>query len=72
MKGTWGRRVYGSVKKGTKYTRFRLEMTLTNDCTFFETHLQSNESLEQYPALYGWTLDLLTDRLNKRVEARPQ
>jgi len=72
MKGTWGRRVYGSVKKGAKYTRFRLEITLTNDCVFNETQLVPNDELEQYPTLYKWTLDNMTEKLIKRVEARPQ
>lgn len=72
MEGTWGRRVYGSVKRGAKYTRFRLEFVLTNDCIFDIVMVQSNDTLDQYPRLYGWTLDEMTEKLAQRVEARPQ
>lgn len=72
MEGRWGRRVYGSVKRGAKYTRFRLEFTLTNDCVYDIVMHQSNDTLDQYPNLYGWTLDNMLEQLTSRVEARPQ
>lgn len=72
MKGTWGRRVYGSVRKGAKYTRFRLEIVMDNDCTIYETAVVPNDELEQYPTLYPWTLNNLTEKLIKRLEARAQ
>lgn len=37
MKGTWGKRVFGAVSKTPRNTRFRLEVTLDNGCTIYET-----------------------------------
>jgi hypothetical protein len=72
MEDRWGRRVYGKVQRGPKYTRFRIEIELANQCVFHETHIQANDQLDRYPKLYGWTLDLMTEKLIKRVAERLQ
>jgi len=72
MEGRWGRRVYGKVQRQNRYTRFRLEITLKNDCVFHETTHVANDQLDQYPKLYGWTLDNMTEKLKERVDARLQ
>lgn len=68
MQGTWGRRVYGKVSTGTKYTRFRLELVLQNDATIYETTHVANDVLEKYPNIYKWTLDNLTEKLDERLK----
>lgn len=70
MKGTWGRRVYGSVRKGPKFTRFVISIELANRVTAYESMYITNKQLELQPRIYGWTLDELTRRLEKRVEER--
>lgn len=72
MKGTWGRRVYGTVHRGPTYTRFRLEFTLDNQCTFYETAVLPNRELDRYTRLYGHTLNRMTDKLASRVAQRAQ
>jgi hypothetical protein len=72
MEGRWGRRVYGKVVRQSTYTRFRLEFVLRNEVTIHETHILPNDQVDQYPKLYGWTLDMLFERLKTRVEARLQ
>lgn len=70
MKGTWGRRVFGTVTRGRKFTRFQLELRLQNNCVMTETQLVSNEKLEQYPKAYGYALDLITYKLEMRLAER--
>lgn len=72
MVGTWGRRVFGTVKRGPKYTRFRLEIKLDNGCTIYETQLVSNLEIDDFEGLYGFVLDQMTDRLAKRIKERAQ
>lgn len=72
MIGTWGRRVYGTVVKGPKFTRFRLDIVLDNQCTFSETCIRRNVDLERYPHLYSWTLDGMTAKLTRRIAQRAQ
>lgn len=72
MEGRWGRRVYGKVQRQTTYTRFRLEIIIHNGLTMYETEHVSNDVIDQYPKLYGWTLDNMMEKLKTRVEARLQ
>lgn len=72
MEGTWGRRVYGTVTKTPRTTRFRLEVTMDNGCTIFETKILSNEELDRFPRAYGLTLDYLTAKLDARLAQRFQ
>lgn len=70
MKGTWGRRVYGTVRKGIRYTRFRLEITLQNDLVIYEVRHVPNDELDMYPNLYAWTLNNMTEKLHTRLVDR--
>lgn len=72
MEGTWGRRVYGTVSKTPRCTRFRLEVTMENGCTIFETKIVSNLELDRFPRAYGLILDDLTSKLEKRLNERHQ
>lgn len=72
MEGTWGKRVYGVVERSSRITLFRLEVKLDNGCTFYEAERASNLELEQFEGLYGFILDRLTDKLDKRIKARHQ
>jgi hypothetical protein len=72
MQGTWGRRVFGTVKRGPKYTRFRLEVKLDNGCTIYETQHVNNNELELFEGLYSFMLDEMTYRLEERIEERAQ
>ena len=72
MKGTWGRRVYGSVIKGAKYTRFHLEVRLDNGVLTQCNIIQSNHDLERFPDLYGFVLDRMTKEIDQRIHERFQ
>jgi phosphoglycerate-specific signal transduction histidine kinase len=72
MKGTWGKRVFGAVSKTPRNTRFRLEVTLDNGCTIYETIVIPNDELRRYTRLYGHTLNRLTDKLEARIKERHQ
>lgn len=69
MKDTWGRRVWGEVRKGPTHTRFRLEIKLQNECIFYQVIRIPNNELELYPKLYGFTLDRMTEKLDERVKS---
>jgi hypothetical protein len=70
MKGTWGRRVFGTIQKGPTYTRFHLEITLLNGCPFYQVIEVRNEELAADPRLYKHILDKMTEKLEQRVKDR--
>lgn len=70
MKGTWGRRVFGTVTKGPTYTRFRLEFALSNGVSIYEVEQVPNGILKDYPDYYKYVLDLLLEKLAARVAER--
>lgn len=72
MENTWGRRVHGSVKKGAKFTRFHLEVRMENNVVATCTIMIPNNELELYPKLYPFTLNRMTEDLDKRITERHQ
>lgn len=72
MKGTWGRRVFGTVEKGPKNTRFHLEIAIDNGSFIEEIVVVTNLELECFRKLYGFILDRMTTRLEKRLDERHQ
>lgn len=72
MQGTWGRRVFGVVVKGPKFTRFRLEVKLDNGATISSNIVVPNNELEQFDKLYGYTLNEMVKSLDQRIKERSQ
>lgn len=72
MKGTWGRRVYGTVTRTPRYTRFHLELQMDNKCTIYEVRCVSNDELNSDPRGYGKMLDYLTAKLETRLASHYQ
>lgn len=72
MEGTWGRRVFGTVSRTPRNTRFRLEVRLDNGCVIFQVIHVPNNELEAFPGLYGFTLDQITAKLDERIKERHQ
>lgn len=66
MRGTWGRRVFGRVERGPKFTRFHLEVEVA-EMLAERGWVVSNDELERQPDLYGWVLDMLTDNIGAQL-----
>lgn len=65
--GRWGRRVYGRIQRGPKYTRFHLEMTMHNDLVIQRDVIVPNCDME-VSGVYKFTLDTMT----REIEAQYQ
>lgn len=72
MEGTWGRRVFGTVVKGPKNTRFRLAVKLENDLVIYQVAIIPNNELAQFDGLYKFTLDKMVVKLQERIDERAQ
>lgn len=64
MEGTWGRRIFGTVHKGASTTRFHLVMETREKEIITQINYASNDDLEQFPELYGLTLDLMVQAID--------
>lgn len=69
MKGTWGRRIYGFVKKEDDRTRFHLEMDTREGEHISSTYFILEEELDAYPWLYGQTLDTMVAEIESLYRA---
>lgn len=67
MEGTWGRRIYGEVRKIDDRTLFTLFMNLREGRSIQVSAFGNNEDLERYSNLYGLILDRLTQQLQQRL-----
>lgn len=67
MKGTWGKRIYGSVKRGETSTWFRLTLTTRNGNFIMESFHARNEDLDKYPSFYRSILDTMVERLESAL-----
>lgn len=65
MEGRWGRRVFGRIQKGRKYTRFYLEITVSNGLVIYRQIMVPNHELRGFPGAYKFTLDKMTYELEQ-------
>jgi len=70
MKGTWGRRVFGTVSRGPRTTRFHLEVRIRNGLVVTRDKIVSNIELEAFPKLYGFVLDEMVYHIDQQVKRR--
>lgn len=73
MKGTWGKRVFGWVRRGQKYTRFYISVDLDSGLTVYRTKVVENDQLDRANFnLYGYTLDKMVEEIDKNLHERHQ
>jgi hypothetical protein len=65
MEGTWGRRIYGTVKRGDVFTTFYLEMATHSNNVIICRIIVPNEDLVDFPGLYGETLNRMVEKLDR-------
>lgn len=63
-------RVFGEVKRGKKFTIFRVEVRIGNGTHVYQAIRETNQNLEAFPGLYGFILDKMVDQLEKRISER--
>lgn len=68
--GRWGRRVYGRIQKGPKYTRFYLSIAITNGLIVQRVAMVPNNELESFSGLYKFTLDKMVRELEAQYNRR--
>lgn len=59
MEGTWGRRVFGTIKKGPTETIFELSLETREGFVIGSTILVENQDLEELPYVYKDVLDMM-------------
>lgn len=71
MEGSWGRRIFGTVKKGDQVTEFHLEMRTRDGQFITSTFRASNEDLEQWPGEYGLILNKMVESIDQMIHNPP-
>lgn len=67
MEGRWGRRIFGTVHRGERITRFYLEMKTREGETITSIIRASNEDLDQFPGNYGFILDKMVGNIDHAI-----
>lgn len=68
MEGRWGRRISGFITRGSAITQFVLQLETREGNFITSSHRASNEDLEEFPELYGITLDKMVESIEEALE----
>lgn len=69
VRGTWGRRVYGHIKKGAVETEFQIRVNLREGYVIGSTILVENVDLIEAPGTYKDILDMMVIDIERAINA---
>jgi hypothetical protein len=67
MEGRWGRRIFGTVRRGVSITQFTLVLETREGNLITSTFRASNEDLEQWPLEYNIILDKMVEQIDQEL-----